>query len=158
MNILIQLNSTFIPNNGIKELSLFVIHHSKFNTVLKTFVHHLIVIGYSGGGVQEEAFYRIEGSKIEDANILYSTMSGPGTLEYKIDKEGASLVDIPLFDDSNEFQNTALALMPKYIAFNEGQDIFVPVNNENTFEVSQKFPMYLLKSLQNIYWPFSLSF
>jgi hypothetical protein len=153
VNILIQLNSNH-PKT-IKELSLFVIHQSKFSTVLKTFIHHLIVIGYAGGGVQEEAFYRVEGSKIKDAKIFYSTVSGPGILEYKIDEEGASLVDIPLFEDSEEFQKAALALMPKYISFIEEQDIFMPINNEKKFEASPKFPTYFLRSLQNVYWPFS---
>jgi hypothetical protein len=143
---------------GIRDLHLLVFHKSRFDKDLKSFVHHIMAIGYGGGGVQEEAFYRIEGSKFDGCPIYYSSVCGPGFLDYDISNGKLISVDLELPADSKKFQFEAIDSLKTYVHLDEYNDIWAPLADTKEFYVSDKFPMHLITHLQQVHWPFSTHF
>ena len=97
MNILIKLaekehGSDQLPCSSIRNLRIFALHKSIFNSESKTFVHYLVVIGYSGGGCQEECFFKIDGSNLEKCTVWISQSTGD--YFYQLSYKNQNIVEI----------------------------------------------------------------
>lgn len=164
MNILIQLSvkeygSDQLPYSSIRNLRIFALHKSIFNSESKTFVHYLVVIGYSGGGCQEECFFKIDSSNLEKCTVLIS--QNVGDYFYRLSFKNQNIVEIEtemsLFD--KQIQNHFIEAINKKLSYDENLGFYF-YNNQysliyNGFMISDKFPITLLNFLNNIYWPFS---
>ena len=80
-------NQKMLQNGGrllkvILSLRIFSLHKCIFDKETKNFIHFLVVIGYSGGGCQEECFYKINGSNFEKSTIQISTSAGDSFYQF----------------------------------------------------------------------------
>ncbi len=164
MNTLIQLStkerrSDPLQCSSIRHLSIFALHKIIFNSESKTFVHYLIVIGYSGGGCQEECFFKVDSSNLEKSTVWISRSASD--FFYQLSYKNQNIVEIET--EMNQFdkqiQNEFIESINKNLYYNETSGYYFYSNEKpmigNDFMVSNKFPIRLLKFLNNVYWPFS---
>jgi hypothetical protein len=120
------------------------------------------VIGYSGGGCQEECSYVMYGSNPNNSKINRAYSSFPTDWEYEHINEETNEVSIELDEMDKEVFKEFQALINKYLLYSEDEDCFI-LNLENeeiidtTFYTTPKFPIKILKQLNSVYWPFSTS-
>ena len=95
MNTLIQLErnesgSSSPLDSSIRSLRIFSSHKCIFDKETERQEHFDKVIGYSGGGCQEECFYKINGSNFEKSTIQISTSAGDSFYQFSF-KNSTSL-------------------------------------------------------------------
>jgi len=166
MNILIQLRESIENKPDIERvrfLGIFCLHDCIYSKEKRIFIHYLMIIGYGGGGVQEEAFYKIEGSKVDIAKIYITTNCGGIDFEKVVGENNLGNHDLNLSRLDLEIQTKFLSELDHYLRYNEELCCFTykPESKfiENGFyKATIKFPTTLLKNLNAIFWPFSIYF
>jgi len=164
MNLLIQFSTTEhgsdrLPCSSIRNLRIFALHKSIFNSESKTFVHYLVVIGYSSGDCQEECFFKIDSSNLEKCTVWISQNAGDNfyQLSYKSQNIVETETELNQFD--KQIQTQFIEAIHKNLSYNENLDYWYFNNqnpsNSNGYLIIDKFPIRLLKFLNNVYWPFS---
>jgi hypothetical protein len=166
MNTLIQLaskesGSYSALDDGVRSLKIFTTHKSVFDKEYKTFIHFLIVIGYSGGGFQEECFYKISGSNFEKSTVLISTSAGDSFYQFSYKNKKLIELETELSQFDTQIQSEIIETANKYLLYDEALDFYYcdnrNANFKNGFMISEQFPIKVLKFLKNVYWPFSAS-
>ena len=164
MNTLIQLarnesGSSSPLDSSILSLRIFSLHKCIFDKETKNFIHFLVVIGYSGGGCQEECFYKINGSNFEKSTIQISTSSGDSFYQFSFKNQNIVELETEMNQFDRQIQSEFIESINKYLLYNDGLGYFFFDNrnpNVNSgFLKTGKFPIRILKNLKNVYWPFS---
>lgn len=163
MNIYIKVITTDIgdgsPACSIQSLKLFSLHKSSFDEDKKIFIHYFLVIGYAGGGCQEECFYKIEGSNMQNSAILISTSAGDIYYQYLYSGRRTVAEETELTEVDTNIQNQFIEVANNYLMYNEDMCFYFLNNNSllgtNGLLTTNKFPIQKLKFLNNVYWPFS---
>ena len=120
------------------------------------------MIGYSGGGCQEECSYVMYGSNPTTSKINRSYSSFPTDWENEHFNEETNEVLIELDEMDKEVFKEFQTVINKYLLYSEEEDCFIlnPENEEvidSTFFATPKFPTKILKQLNSVFWPFSTS-
>lgn len=164
MDILIQLANKesgvqSSTDSSIRSLRIFSSHKCIYDKEAKSFIHYIVVIGYSGGGCQEECFYKIGGSNLEKSTIQISTSSGDSFFHYTFSNQNLVQLETELNHLDKQIQGEILDSISKYLSYDGELDYFFFDNSSNSvtngFLIIDKFPMRILKFLKNVYWPFS---
>jgi hypothetical protein len=164
--VYLQVDLADADDNSPRSISLFALHRRKIVQDTGGFSHYFVVIGYGGGGVQEEFFYRIDGVSTQKFSVLFSDVSGPG--EWKMSFRNQGLIEqiTPFEQNDHDVQSEFQDLIGQYLIYNEELDIFllndlgskdIAVDSNGKY-ITQLFPTYYLKTLRDIYWPFSIGF
>ncbi len=126
------------------------------------FIHFLVVIGYSGGGCQEECFYKIEGSNLGKSTIQISTSAGGLMYQFSFKNQNIVELEIEMNQFDRQIQWEFIEEINKRLLYDDGSDYFFYDNRNSKiksgFLITDKFPKRILKFLQNVYWPFSTHF
>ncbi|MBK6953814.1 MAG: hypothetical protein IPH24_17730 [Crocinitomicaceae bacterium] len=164
MNTLIQLaseesGSSSTPDSSIRSLRIFASHKSIFDKETNTFTNFLLVIGYSGGGCQEECFYKIDGSNLEKSTVWISTSAGDSFYQFSFKYQKIVELETEMNQFDRQIQSEFLESINKYLSYDEVLDYYFydyrnPIVNSG-FMITDKFPIRVLKFLKNVYWPFS---
>ena len=166
MNSLIQLvkkesEGELPADSSIRSLMIFALHRSIFDNEKKTFIHFLMVIGYSGGGCQEECFYKIEGSNLEKSTVLISTSSGDLFYQFSFQNQNCSELEKELNEFDKQIQLEFTDSINNHLSYNSelGYYFYDNLNSiiNNGLMITDKFPIRILRFLKNVYWPFSVS-
>jgi len=164
MNYLIQLannetGKSSALDSSVRSLRIFSSHKCIYDSETKMFIHFLVVIGYSGGGCQDECFYKIHGSNLEKSTIQISTSAGDSFYHFSFKNQTIVQLETELNDFDKQIQGEFLESNRKYILYNDELDYFFfdnsSANVTNGFLIIDKFPIRILKFLKNVYWPFS---
>lgn len=164
MNILIQLSakqhgSDQLPHSSIRNLRIFALHKSIFNSESKTFVHYLVVIGYSGGGCQEECFFKIDNSNLEKCTVWISQNVADYFYQLSYNNQNIVEIETEINQFDKQIQHHFIEEINKNLSYNENLGYYFYSNQNslscNSFKISDKFPIRLLIFLNNVYWPFS---
>lgn len=164
MDILIQLANKesgvqSSTDSSIRSLRIFSSHKCIYDKEAKRFIHYIVVIGYSGGGCQEECFYKIDGSNLEKSTIQISTSSGDSFFHYTFRNQNLVQLETELNHFDKQIQGEILDSISKYLLYDGELDYFFFDNSSNSvtkgFLIIDKFPKRILKFLKNVYWPFS---
>jgi hypothetical protein len=164
MNILIQLSakengSEQFQCSSIRNLRIFALHKSIFNSESKTFVHYLIVIGYSGGGCQEECFFKIDSSNLEKCTVSISQNVGDYFYQLSYNNQKITKLENEMTQFDKQILDDFFEVINNNLSYNENLCYYF-YSNQNSmsnsdFTISDKFPIRLLYFLNNVYWPFS---
>ena len=166
MNTLIQLEnkesvSYSAPDDGVRSLKIFTTHKSVFDKESKTFNHFLVVIGYSGGGCQEECFYKISSSNFEKSTVLISTSVGDSFYQFSYKNKELFELESEMSQFDKQIQREFIETTNKYLSYDDILNYFFfdirKITLESGFMVDVKFPIKILNFLKNVYWPFSAS-
>jgi hypothetical protein len=166
VDVLVQLSKKesgdeLSPVFSIRSLRIFSLHKSIYNEEKKIFIHFILVIGYTGGGCQEECLYKIEGSNLEKSSIFISTSAGGSVFQYYFSNLKLIEFDSEMCDSDLEIQNEFIDQVNNFLTYNEAADYFFfdksTLLNNNGFMITEKFPLRTLKFLNTVYWPFSTS-
>ena len=164
MNYLIQLANNEIGagsvlNSSVRSLRIFSSHKCVYDSEEKMFIHFLVVIGYSGGGCQDECLYKIYGSNLEKSTIQISTSAGDSFFHYTFRNQNIVQLETELNHFDKQIQGEFLESISKYLLYDDELDCFLfnntSINITNGFFITDKFPLRTLKYLKNVYWPFS---
>lgn len=161
MEFLIQYSDDCIENQSIN-LRIFACYKRKFLPASNSFRHYAVVIGYSGGGCQEECSYVMYGSNPKTSKINRAFSSFPTDWEYEHFNEETYEVSIEPDEMDKEVFKEFQTLINKYLLYYEDEDCFI-LNPENveiidsSFFATPKFPIKILKQLNSVYWPFLTS-
>lgn len=166
MEILIQCaenpNELLATNGSIRDLRIFALYNRKFLANTNSFRHYVTVIGYSGGGCQEEYPYLIHGSNISNSKITFTPSSYPIYWEQEYYANEIIETSINLDEMDTEVFNEFQEAISKYLEYSEEEGCYL-INLENealkngSFYATPKFPIKILEELNSIYWPFSTS-
>ena len=166
MEILIQYaekpDELLVKNQSIRDLRIFALYNRKFLAKTNSFRHYVAVIGYSGGGCQEEYSYVIHGSDISNSKITFTASSYPTYWEQEYNENEIIEVSIDLDEMDTEVFNEFQVTISRYLEYSEDDGCYL-INLENdkkinnTFYATPKFPIKILEKLNSIYWPFSTS-
>lgn len=162
MEILIKHSKGCIENQSIRNLKIFAGYKRKFITSSNSFRHYVVIIGYSGGGSQEECSYVMHGSNLTNSKIYRTYSSFPTDWEFEHFNNETNEISIELDELDNEVLNEFQINIKEYLHYSEEEDYFT-VNNENKeiinspFFATPKFPLKILKQLNSVYWPFSIT-
>lgn len=164
MNILIKLaekehGSDQLPCSSIRNLRIFALHKSIFNSESKTFVHYLVVIGYSGGGCQEECFFKIDGSNLEKCTVWISQSTGDYFYQLSYKNQNIVEIETEMNQFDKQIQNQFFELIDKNLSYDDNLGYYF-YNNQNSticngFLITDTFPIRLLNFLNSVYWPFA---
>jgi len=164
MNRYIQLTNNLSRgcsplDSSIRSLRIFSLHKSILDKKTKSFVHFFVVIGYNGGDVQEECFYKIDGSNLEKSPIHISTSAGDIFYQFSYKNHNLINFEFELGQLDRQIQREFIEEINKYLLYDDGADYYFYDNRnsniKNGFLITDKFPIKILKFLQNVYWPFS---
>ena len=146
-------------DSSIRSLRIFSSHKCIYDKDDKTFIHYIVVIGYSGGGCQEECFYKIGGSNLEKSTIQISTNAGDSFFHYTFRNQNLVQLETELNHFDKQIQGEFLDSISKYLLYDDELDYFFFDNSSNSvtnsFLIIDKYPIRILKFLKNVYWPFS---
>ena len=166
MEILIQYaekpDELLVKNQSIRDLRIFAVYNRKFLAKTNSFRHYLAVIGYSGGGCQEEYSYVIHGSELSNSKITFTPSSYPTYWEQEYFDNEIIEASIDLDEMDTEVLNEFQEAVSKYLEYSEDEGGYL-INLENeelhniSFYATPKFPLKILEELNSIYWPFSTS-
>ena len=164
MEILIQYaekpDELLVKNQSIRDLRIFAVYNRKFLAKKNSFRHYVAVIGYSGGGCQEEYSYVIHGSNTSNSKITIAASTLPTYWEQEYYKNELIETSIELDEIDSVVFNDLQVAMSQYLVFSEKEDCYI-INLENealkngSFYATPKFPIKILEELNSIYWPFS---
>ena len=122
----------------------------------------MTLIGYSGGGCQEEYSYVIHGSDISNSKITFTASSYPTYWEHEYNENEIIEVSIEIDEMDTEVFNEFQVAISSYLEYSEDDECYL-INTENktlkngSFYATPKFPINILEELNSIYWPFSTS-
>ena len=166
MEILIQYaekpDELLVKNQSIRDLRIFALYNRKFLANTNSFRHYVAVIGYSGGGCQEEYSYVIHGSELSNSKITYTPSSYPTYWEQEYFDNEIIEASINLDEMDTEVFNEFQEAISKYLEYSQDEGGYL-INLENeelhntSFYATPKFPLKILEELNTIYWPFSTS-
>ena len=166
MEILIQCaenpNELLATNRSIRDLRIFALYNRKFLVNTNSFRHYVTLIGYSGGGCQEEYSYVIHGSDISNSKITFTSSSYPTYWEQEYNENEIIEVSIDIDEMDTEVFNEFQVAISQYLEYSEDDGCYL-INTENktlkngSFYATPKFPINILEELNTIYWPFSTS-
>ena len=166
MEILIQYaekpDELLVKNQSIRDLRIFALYNRKFLAKTNSFRHYVAVIGYSGGGCQEEYSYVIHGSDVSNSKITIAASTLPTYWEQEYYKNELIETSIELDEVDSVVFNDFQVAISQYLEYSEEDGCYL-INLENeklittTFYATPKFPLKILEELNTIYWPFSTS-
>ncbi len=134
-------------------------HKCVFDKKTKSFIHYLVVIGYSGGGCQDECFYKVDGSNLGKSIIHVSTSAGDFIYPFSFKNQKIVELEIEMNQFDRQIQLEFIEEINKYLLYDDGADFYFYDNRNSNiksgFLITDKFPIKILKFLQNVYWPFS---
>lgn len=164
MNTLIQTDDNVSegelpPDTALRSLRLFSIHKCIFDKKIESFIHFLVVYGYSGGGCQDECFYKLSGSDLEKSIVHISTSAGDLFYQYIFENQNRTEIEVELSKFDRQIQLEFIEETNKHLVHDDAADFYFYDNrnsdNKGVFLISDKFPLRIIKFLQGVYWPFS---
>jgi hypothetical protein len=143
----IHFETQVLNNKRILKALLF--YDLQFDTTLKSFIHHLVIINNVG-----ESFYRIEGSDIDNAVLFMSESNCPEQFDYKQCKGETIFVNLNLPLASIKFREQANELLSEYLIYNGCNFEWIVSNNApKDCNASFNIPQRLLRKLKTFNWP-----
>ena len=104
----------------------------------------------------------MHGSNLTNSKIYRTYSSFPTDWEFEHFNNETNEISIELDELDNEVLNEFQINIKEYLHYSEEEDYFT-VNNENKeiinspFFATPKFPLKILKQLNSVYWPFSIT-
>ena len=164
MNTLIQLASNESGRSSpldftTRSLRIFSLHKCVFDKEKKNFIHFLVIIGYTGGGCQEECFYKIDGSNLEKCTVEISTSAAGSFYQFSYKNQKIIELETEINQFDRQIQSEFLEAINKHLVYIERLGCFLYENRSSIvhkgFLITDKFPIRIFKFLKNVYWPFS---
>ena len=154
-------NSGPLSFHSIRSLRLFCLHQCVNDDSSATDTHYFLVVGYTGGGSQEDCFYKLRGNDQSERSIWIAIPSGDSF--YRNCYKNAQLLEMEedLTAEDRRVQREMIDQLSQHLIYDDEEDYFY-INSElhptmaDGMMTSEKFPLTYMPMLSQSYWPFSL--
>jgi hypothetical protein len=131
-----------------------------FDVIQKKYIHHLLVVGYAGGNTQEQCFYKVVGSNLEKGDIWISKSIESAAFDLFFTNGIISQTDTVMSESDLEIQHMLNRELDNYVTYDSETDFYFLKDNLSAieykkFQMTNKFPLKIIRFLANVYWPFS---
>jgi hypothetical protein len=147
--------------HSIRSLRLFCLHQRVYDNSDSTSTDYFLVVGYTGGGSQDDCFYKLRGTDLSERKIWIAIPSGDSF--YRNCYKNAQLLEMEedLTAEDRRVQREMIDQLSQHLIYDDEEDYFY-VNSElhptvaDGMITSEKFPLAFMPMLSQSYWPFSL--
>lgn len=147
--------------HSIRSLRLFCLHQSVYDDISATATHYFLVVGYTGGGSQEDYFFKLRGTEQTERSIWIAIPSGDSC--YRSCYKNAQLLEMEedLTAEDRRVQREMIDQLSQHLIYDDEEDYFY-INSDphataaEGMMTSEKFPLAFMPMLCQSYWPFSL--
>jgi hypothetical protein len=159
----VQIDPDDNLEGSISSVKLFMLYRRLMHSESHQFRHYFTVVGYGGGGVQEECTYRIDGSNPNKRTVYYSPVSGPSNWEMNFTEGNLNEEPVEFDKEDIDVQKEFQMMIENHLSYDQDSDCFAWNSSllklpDTGIYSSSSFPIQKLKGLSAVYWPFSLSF
>ena len=147
--------------HSIRSLRLFCLHQSVYDDSRETYTHYFLVVGYTGGGSQDDCFYKLRGTDQSERSLWIAIPSGDSC--YRSCCKNAQLLEMEedLTLEDRRVQREMIDQLSQHLIYDDEEDYFYVNSDQHLTETagiitSEKFPLTFMPMLSQSYWPFSL--
>ncbi len=154
-------DSGLLSFHSIRSLRLFCLHQRVYDDGGSTYTDYFLVVGYTGGGSQDDCFYKLRGNDLSERKIWIAIPSGDSF--YRSCFKNAQLLEMEedLTAEDRKVQREMIDQLSQSLIYDEEEDYFYFNSDQHLTEVegiitSERFPLTYMQILSQSYWPFSL--
>ena len=154
-------NSGPLSFHSIRSLRLFCLHQCVNDDSSATDTNYFLVVGYTGGGSQDDCFYKLKGTDQSGRSLWIAIPSGDSC--YRSCFKNAQLLEMEedLTAEDRRVQREMIGQLSQYLIYDEEEDYFYFNSDQHPTAAdgvitSEKFPLICMPMLSLSYWPFSL--
>ena len=147
--------------HSIRSLRLFCLHQRVCHDTGSTCTDYFLVVGYTGGGSQDDCFYKLESTDQSERSIWIAIPSGDSF--YRNCYKNAQLLEMEedLTAEDRRVQREMIDQLSQHLIYDDEEDYFYINSNQHPTAAdgmitSEKFPLTYMPMLSQSYWPFSL--
>ena len=154
-------DSGLLSFHSKRSLRLFCLHQSVYDDISATATHYFLVVGYTGGGSQEDCFYKLQGTDQSDRSLWVAIPSGDSC--YRSCCKNAQVLEMEedLTAEDKRVQREMIDQLSQHLIYDDEEDYFYINSDQHPTAAdgmitSEKFPLIYMPILCQSYWPFSL--
>jgi hypothetical protein len=147
--------------HSIRSLRLFCLHQRVYDNTGSIYTDYFLVVGYTGGGSQEDCFYKLECTDQLEPSLWIAIPSGDSC--YRSWCKNAQLLEMEedLTAEDRRVQREMIDQLSQHLIYDDEEDYFYINSNQHPTAAdgmitSEKFPLTFMPMLSQSYWPFSL--
>jgi hypothetical protein len=147
--------------HSIRSLRLFCLHQRVYDDTGSTYTDYFLVVGYTGGGSQDDCFYKLRGTDQSERSIWIASPSGDSF--YRNCCKNAQLLEMEedLTAEDKRVQREMIGQLSQHLIYDDEEDYFYINSDQHLTEAegmitSENFPLICMTILCQSYWPFSL--
>ena len=147
--------------HSIRSLRLFCLHQRAYDDTGAIYADYFLVVGYTGGGSQDDCFYKLRGTDQSERSIWIAIPSGDSF--YRSCFKNAQLLEMEedLTTEDRKIQREMIGQLSQSLIYDEEEDYFYFNSDQHLTQVegiitSERFPLTYMPILSQSYWPFSL--
>ena len=147
--------------HSIRSLRLFCLHQRVYDDTGSIYTDYFLVVGYTGGGSQEDCFYKVRDAVQSHRSMWIVIPSGNSC--YRMCYKDAQLLEMEedLTAEDRRVQGEMIGQLSQHLIYDDKEDYFYVNSDLHTtaadgMMTSEKFPLTYMPMLSQSYWPFSL--
>ena len=154
-------DSGLLSFHSIRSLRLFCLHQRVYDDGGSSYTDYFLVVGYTGGGSQDDCFYKLRATDQSEPSIWIAIPSGDSF--YRNCYKNAQLLEMEddLTTEDRRVQREMIGQLSQHLIYDDEEDYFYVNSDLHTtaadgMMTSEKFPLTYMPMLSQSYWPFSL--
>ncbi len=154
-------DSGLLSFHSIRSLRLFCLHQRVYEGAGSNYADYFLVVGYTGGGSQDDCFYKLKGTDQSGRSLWIAIPSGDSC--YRSCFKNAQLLEMEedLTAEDRRVQREMINHLSQHLIYDDEEDYFYFNSHQDVtvakgIITSDKFPLADMPILCQSYWPFSL--